>query len=76
VGGHFLIVTVVLNKLSQIDDFMAWLNPKGIREAALKTALSKWWSHITLGIRKRIGVGNFFFPLHICTVDKCCLARS
>jgi bromodomain adjacent to zinc finger domain protein 1A len=51
---------LVLNNFLQVDDFMAWLNPKGIRETALKTALSKWWSHITLGIRKRIGVGKIY----------------
>ena len=35
---------------------MAWLNPKGHRELALKNMLTKWWSHIAPGIRKRISV--------------------
>ncbi len=40
----------------QLDEFVAWLNPKGHREVALKAALTKWWIHITSGIRKRTAV--------------------
>ena len=39
-----------------MDEFLAWLNPKGNRELALKNALTKWWPHIAPGIRKRITV--------------------
>ncbi|KAM6498263.1 chromatin remodeling complex protein [Amanita muscaria] len=42
------------SELEELDDFFAWLNPKGHREIALKSALTKWWSHITAGMRKRI----------------------
>ena len=41
---------------SQVDDFAAWLNPKGNRELALKNTLTKWWPHIAPGIRKRLVV--------------------
>ncbi|KAK0465402.1 chromatin remodeling complex protein [Desarmillaria tabescens] len=40
-------------ELEELDEFVAWLNPKGHREVALKAALTKWWIHITSGIRKR-----------------------
>ena len=40
----------------QIDEFVAWLNPKGVRELALKNALAKWWPHIAPGIRRRTAV--------------------
>ncbi|KAF9458184.1 chromatin remodeling complex protein [Collybia nuda] len=43
----------VYSDLEELDEFVAWLNPKGHREVALKTALTKWWVHITAGIRKR-----------------------
>ncbi|KAK0233457.1 chromatin remodeling complex protein [Armillaria fumosa] len=42
------------SELEELDEFVAWLNPKGHREVALKAALTKWWIHITSGIRKRI----------------------
>lgn len=35
---------------------MAWLNPKGVRELALKNALAKWWPHIGPGMRRRTAV--------------------
>jgi len=44
----------VYSELEELDEFFAWLNPKGHREIALKTALTKWWTHITAGMRKRI----------------------
>ncbi|TFK40993.1 ATP-utilizing chromatin assembly and remodelling N-terminal-domain-containing protein [Crucibulum laeve] len=44
----------VYSDLDELDEFVAWLNPKGHRELALKTALSKWWVHITAGMRKRL----------------------
>jgi bromodomain adjacent to zinc finger domain protein 1A len=40
----------------QVDDFTAWLNPKGNRELALRNTLTKWWQHIVPGIRKRLSV--------------------
>jgi len=40
----------------QLDEFLAWLNPKGVRELALKNSLTKWWCHIAPGMRKRISV--------------------
>ncbi|KAF8898556.1 chromatin remodeling complex protein [Infundibulicybe gibba] len=39
--------------LEELDEFVAWLNPKGSREVALKTVLTKWWIHITAGVRRR-----------------------
>ncbi|KII93497.1 hypothetical protein PLICRDRAFT_49537 [Plicaturopsis crispa FD-325 SS-3] len=43
----------VYSDLEEIDEFLTWLNPKGVRELALKNALTKWWPHISPGIRKR-----------------------
>jgi len=40
----------------QVDEFTAWLNPKGNRELALRNTLTKWWPHIVPGIRKRLSV--------------------
>jgi bromodomain adjacent to zinc finger domain protein 1A len=39
-----------------VDEFVAWLNPKGVRELALKNAMTKWWTHIAPGMRKRAAV--------------------
>jgi len=44
----------VYNDLEELEAFVAWLNPKGHRELALKTALTKWWVHITAGMRRRL----------------------
>lgn len=44
----------VYSELEELDELVAWLNPKGHRELAVKTALTKWWPHITAGMRKRI----------------------
>ncbi|KAG2368257.1 hypothetical protein BDR07DRAFT_1605599 [Suillus spraguei] len=38
----------------ELDEFLAWLNPKGVRELALKNSFIKWWSHIAPGMRKRV----------------------
>lgn len=43
---------------SQLEELVTWLNPKGVRELALKNALTKWWPHIATGIRKRISVSH------------------
>ncbi|CCM00943.1 uncharacterized protein FIBRA_02990 [Fibroporia radiculosa] len=43
----------VFDDLEEIDEFIAWLNPKGVRELALKNAFTKWWPHIAPGVRKR-----------------------
>ncbi|PPQ89585.1 hypothetical protein CVT25_012330 [Psilocybe cyanescens] len=40
-------------ELEELEAFVSWLNPKGHRELALKTLLTKWWVHITAGMRKR-----------------------
>ncbi|OCH96490.1 chromatin remodeling complex protein [Obba rivulosa] len=48
----------VYNELEEIDAYIAWLNPKGVRELALKNAFAKWWSHIGPGIRKRAAASN------------------
>ncbi len=42
----------------QVDEFTAWLNPKGNRELALRNNLTKWWPHIVPGIRKRLAVSQ------------------
>ncbi|KZT06884.1 chromatin remodeling complex protein [Laetiporus sulphureus 93-53] len=41
------------NDVEEVEAFVAWLNPKGVRELALKNTTQKWWSHIAPGIRKR-----------------------
>ncbi|RDX55953.1 chromatin remodeling complex protein [Lentinus brumalis] len=43
----------VYNDLEEVQEFVAWLNPKGVRELALKNAFTKWWNHIGPGIRRR-----------------------
>ncbi|KAI0307853.1 ATP-utilizing chromatin assembly and remodelling N-terminal-domain-containing protein [Multifurca ochricompacta] len=40
--------------LEEVDEFTAWLNPKGNRELALRNTLARWWPHIVPGIRKRL----------------------
>jgi len=44
----------VYSELEEIDEFLAWLNPKGVRENALRNAVNRWLSHITSGTRKRL----------------------
>ena len=44
----------------QVEELVAWLNTKGIRENALKNNTAKWMSHITSGIRKRLTVRTCF----------------
>lgn len=43
----------------QVDQFVAWLNPKGVRELALKNTFTKWWPHIGPGMRRRTSVSNY-----------------
>ncbi|EIW86562.1 chromatin remodeling complex protein [Coniophora puteana RWD-64-598 SS2] len=43
----------VYTDVEEVDELVAWLNPKGVRELALKNAISKWWNHIAPGMRKR-----------------------
>ncbi|KAL4243588.1 WAC domain-containing protein [Abortiporus biennis] len=43
----------VYDDLETVDEFIAWLNPKGVRELALKNAFAKWWQHISPGMRRR-----------------------
>ncbi|KIK71184.1 hypothetical protein GYMLUDRAFT_33320 [Collybiopsis luxurians FD-317 M1] len=44
----------VYSDIEELEEFVAWLNPKGQREVALKQALTKWWFHITAGIKRRM----------------------
>ncbi|KAG9314516.1 chromatin remodeling complex protein [Chiua virens] len=44
----------VYTEPEEVDEFVAWLNPKGVRELALKNAITKWWNHIAPGMRKRL----------------------
>ncbi|KAJ7139826.1 ATP-utilizing chromatin assembly and remodelling N-terminal-domain-containing protein [Mycena epipterygia] len=48
----------VYSDQEELDEFMAWLNPKGHREVALKSILTKWWPHITSGLRRRVADVN------------------
>jgi Williams-Beuren syndrome DDT (WSD), D-TOX E motif len=50
------MLTVRAELSLQVDEFTAWLNPKGNRELALRNILTKWWPHIVPGIRKRLSV--------------------
>jgi hypothetical protein len=43
----------------QVEELVAWLNTKGIRENALKNSVAKWMTHITHGIRKRLTVSSY-----------------
>jgi hypothetical protein len=47
----------------QVDEFTAWLNPKGNRELALRNTLTKWWPHIVPGMRKRLSVRRFYVQI-------------
>lgn len=46
----------VYTEAQEIEELVAWFNPKGHRELALKNALSKWMDHITSGIKRRLSV--------------------
>lgn len=48
----------VYSELEELEELVAWLNPKGHRDLALKNALTKWWPHITAGMKKRIADAN------------------
>jgi Williams-Beuren syndrome DDT (WSD), D-TOX E motif len=56
-----LVLTVRAQFGLQVDEFTAWLNPKGNRELALRNTLTKWWPHIVPGMRKRLSVRRFTF---------------
>ncbi|KAI9062985.1 chromatin remodeling complex protein [Trametes sanguinea] len=43
----------VYNDVDEVREFVDWLNPKGVRELALKNAFTKWWNHISPGMRRR-----------------------
>lgn len=62
--GCFCLAWAFADVLRQVDEFVGWLNPKGVRELALKNALTKWWTHIAPGMRKRASV--YFVHLPIC----------
>jgi bromodomain adjacent to zinc finger domain protein 1A len=55
----------VYSDAEQVEELVAWLNTKGIRENALKNNMAKWMFHITRGIRKRLTV-SFCFPRPPC----------
>ena len=48
---------------AQAEELVAWLNTKGIRENALRNNMTKWMSHITHGLEKRLLVGPCPFEL-------------
>lgn len=48
----------VYTEPEEIEEYVAWLNTKGIRELALKNAMMKWWNHIAPGMRKRLSDVN------------------
>lgn len=48
----------VYTETEEVDEFLAWLNTKGVRELALKNVMAKWWNHIVPGMRKRISDVN------------------
>lgn len=50
-----------------MDEFVAWLNPKGVRELALKNALAKWWDLLAPGVRKRAAVSSFYWASYEST---------
>ncbi|KAI1797797.1 chromatin remodeling complex protein [Ganoderma leucocontextum] len=43
----------VFNDLEEVQEFVAWLNPKGVRELNLKNQFTKWWNHVAPGMRRR-----------------------
>ena len=56
----------VYSEPEQVEELVTWLNTKGIRENALKNSVTKWMSHITSGIRKRLTVRSC--PLELPTL--------
>lgn len=60
----------VYSEPEQVEELVAWLNTKGIRENALKNNVMKWISHITPGIRKRITVRPCSFELPVPLTSK------
>ena len=55
----------VYNDLDEVREFVDWLNPKGVRELALKNTFTKWWNHIAPGMRRRAAVrGPFLSSAH------------
>ncbi|KAE9410920.1 hypothetical protein BT96DRAFT_870719 [Gymnopus androsaceus JB14] len=44
----------VYSDMEELEEFLAWLNPKGQREIALKQALTRWWIHISAGVKRRL----------------------
>jgi bromodomain adjacent to zinc finger domain protein 1A len=61
VGGCEPHIQTLRSACLQVDEFTAWLNPKGNRELALRNNLTKWWPHIVPGIRKRLAVSQLGF---------------
>ncbi|TRM65788.1 ATP-utilizing chromatin assembly and remodelling N-terminal-domain-containing protein [Schizophyllum amplum] len=43
----------VYTEVEELERYIQWLHVKGHRELALKNTLTKWWPHITAGMRKR-----------------------
>jgi len=48
----------VYSEPEQVEELVAWLNTKGIRENAFKNNMTKWMVHIVPGIRKRLADMN------------------
>lgn len=44
----------VYSEVEELDELLAWLNPKGQRELALRNLITRWSPHITAGMKKRI----------------------
>ncbi|KIY45420.1 hypothetical protein FISHEDRAFT_66988 [Fistulina hepatica ATCC 64428] len=45
---------VVYSEIEEVEAYLTWLNAKGHRELALKTAINKWFPHIASGMKKRL----------------------
>lgn len=59
----FAFCQELLISCTQLEEFLAWLNTKGVRELALKNALLKWYNHIMPGMRRRASVRGKPFEL-------------
>ncbi|KAG6850825.1 hypothetical protein H0H93_008128 [Arthromyces matolae] len=56
--------------LEELEEYVGWLNVKGHRETALKAALTKWWVHITGGMKRRTAVRLPVTPI-IAAIEHC-----
>lgn len=65
-----VLLTIVDRLALQLDEFLAWLNHKGVRELALKNSFIKWWNHIAPGMRKHFSVSNRNLDNCRCLITK------